>query len=66
MSITNTNLIGQAMQWASKTVHGSTEGQVGVRQGTAHQVAGVGTDIASFVVAVKAGRNNYKRKHGKA
>lgn len=47
-----TNLIGQAVQRTSQTVHGGAEGQVGVRQGTTHQVAGVGTDIASFVIAV--------------
>lgn len=47
-----TNLIGQAMQRTSQTIHGSAEGQVGVRQRTTHQVAGVGTDIASFMVTV--------------
>lgn len=50
-----TNLIGQAMQRAGKAIHGSAEGQIGVRQGTAHQVAGVGADIASFMVTVRAG-----------
>lgn len=48
-----TNLIGQAMQRTSKAIHGSAEGQVGVRQGAAHQVAGVGADVASFMVAVR-------------
>lgn len=48
----STNLIGQAMQRTSKTIHGSTECQIRVRQGAAHQVAGVGTDITSFMVTV--------------
>lgn len=61
-----TDLIGQAVQRASETVHGSAEGQIGVRQGAAHQVAGVGADIAAFVVTVRAGRSDYGRKHGKA
>lgn len=47
-----TNLVGQAMQRTSQTIHGSAEGEIGVRQGTTHQVAGVGTDIASLVVTV--------------
>lgn len=48
----STNLIGQAVQRTSQTVHGSAEGQVGVRQGTTHQVAGVSADISSFMVTV--------------
>lgn len=31
-----TNLIGQAMERTGQTIHGSAEGQVGVRQGTPH------------------------------
>lgn len=54
----STDLIGQAVQRARKAVHGSAEGQIGVGQGTAHQVAGVGTDVASFVVTVRAGKRN--------
>lgn len=57
-----TNLVGQAMQRAGKTIHGSAERQIGVGQGAAHQVAGVGTDIASFMVTARAGKNNYERK----
>lgn len=45
-----THLIGQTMQRTSQAIHGCTEGQVGVRQSTPHQVAGVGTDVASFMV----------------
>lgn len=52
------HLIGQAVQRASKTIHGSAEGQIGVRKGAAHQVAGVGTDIASFMVTVRAGKHH--------
>lgn len=48
-----TNLIGQTMQRTSETIHRSAEGQIGVRQGATHQVAGVGTDIAAFMVTVK-------------
>lgn len=59
----STNLIGQAMQRTSQTIHGSAEGQVGVRQGTTHQVAGVGTDITSFVVTVTLEKHNYNSKH---
>lgn len=50
--VLGTNLIGQAVQRTSQTIHGSAEGQVGVRQGATHQVAGVGTDVASFVITV--------------
>ena len=53
------------MQRSSQTVHGCAERQVGVRQSTAHQVAGVGTDIASLVVTGggKVGRKQDIRKH---
>ena len=46
-----TNLIGQAVQRTSQTIHGGAEGQVGVRQSAAHQVAGVGADVSSFMIA---------------
>ena len=45
-----TNLVGQAVQRARQAVHGGAEGQVGVRQSAAHQVASVGTDVPSLVV----------------
>lgn len=48
------------MQRTSQAVHGSAEGQVGVGQGAAHQVAGVGADVASFVVAVAAETHDIK------
>lgn len=57
-----TNLIGQAVQRTSQTIHGGAEGQVGVRQSTAHQVAGVGTDIPSFMIAVTQ-ENDHELKH---
>ena len=54
-----TNLVGQAVQRTGQTIHGSAEGEVGVRQGAAHQMAGVGADIASLVVTVTLeNRNN--------
>lgn len=45
-----TNLISEAVQRTSQTVHGGAEGQIGVGQSAAHQVAGVCADVASFVV----------------
>lgn len=58
VDVLSTNLIGQTVQRTSQTIHGGTEGQVGVRQGTAHQVAGVGTDVASFVITVTLKKKN--------
>lgn len=51
------------MQRTSQTVHGSAEGQVGVREGTTHQVAGVGTDVAPFMVTVTLQNNNCESEH---
>ncbi len=62
-NLLGTNLIGQAVQRPSQTVHSSAKGQVGVRQGTAHQVAGVGTDVASFMVTVTSQKHIYKLEH---
>lgn len=47
-----THLVGESMQRTSKSIHGSTEGQVGIRQGTPHQVACVCTDVTTFMIAV--------------
>src|SRR4029434_1611906 len=46
----HTHLVGEAVQRCCKAIHGCAEGQVGVRESTAHQVAGVGTDVPSFMV----------------
>ena len=45
-------LVGQAVQGTGQTVHGGGEGEVGVGEGGADQHAGVGGDIAPFVVGV--------------
>ena len=45
-------LVGQAVERAGQAVHGRRQGVVGVRQGRADEVAGVGRDVAAFVVAV--------------
>lgn len=45
-----TDLVGQPMQRSSQPVQSSTEGEVRVRESTAHQVTGVGTDVTSLVV----------------
>ncbi len=45
-------LVGKAVEWASKTIHASSEAEVGVRQSTADKVGGVSTDVAALVVTV--------------
>lgn len=49
---TDTHLVGEAVQGPGQPVHSSSEGEVGVRQRAAHQVTGVGADVAPFVVTV--------------
>lgn len=43
-------LVSESMQGSSQAIHSCTEGKIRVRQGTTHQVTGVGTDITTFVV----------------
>ena len=43
-------LIGQSMERSSQSVHGSGKGKVGIREGTTHKMAGMGTHIATLVV----------------
>lgn len=45
-------LIRQSMQGPCQPIHGCCKGQIGVWKGTAHQVAGVGTYVATFMVTV--------------
>ena len=45
-----TDLVGQPMQRSSQPIQSSTEGEVRVRESTAHQVTGVGTDVTSLMV----------------
>lgn len=44
------DLVGQSVQRPGQPVHGGAEGEVGVGQRAAHQVAGVGADVAALVV----------------
>ena len=59
----NINLIGQSMQRSSQSIHASGKGQVGVRQGAAHQVTGVGTYVASFMVTAHMSHIQLKMGH---
>ena len=43
-------LVGEAVEGSGEAAHAGGEGQVGVRQGRAHQVGGVGRDVAALVV----------------
>ena len=43
-------LVGEAVERAGETVQGSTEGEEGVGEGRADELAGVGGDIATLVV----------------
>lgn len=45
-------LVGEAVEGAGKPVHAGGKGEVGVGESAPHQVAGVGRDVASLVVAV--------------
>ncbi|TMW48369.1 hypothetical protein DOY81_006551 [Sarcophaga bullata] len=45
-------LIGQTVQRTSQTVHTGSKGEVGIAQGRANQVHGVGRYIATFVITV--------------
>ena len=49
---TPTCLVGKSMEGSSKAVDASRKREVGVGKSTAHQVAGVSTDVASFMVTV--------------
>ena len=41
------------MEGSSQTIHTASEGQVGIRQSTAYQMACVGTHITTLVVTEK-------------
>lgn len=45
-------LVGETVEWASKTVEAGGEGEEGGGQGRADQVSGVGADVATLVVGV--------------
>lgn len=46
-------LVGEAVERTSKAVHGGGEGEERIRESGAHQVAGVGRHVTSFVVTVR-------------
>lgn len=50
---TRTHLVSQSVKGSSQTVHSCAEGEVGVRQGTAHQVAGHVTTLMVTVAKEK-------------
>ena len=52
------------MEGSGETAHAGGEGEVGVGQGRADQVSGVGGDVASLVVT-KNRKQNCFRKSGK-
>lgn len=43
-------LVSESMQGSGQAIHGCTKGKIRVREGTAHQVTCVGTDITTFMV----------------
>ncbi len=45
-------LVGEAVEWTGEAVHGGGIGQVGIGEGTAHQMASVGAHVAALVVTV--------------
>jgi hypothetical protein len=44
-------LVGEAVEGAGQAAHAGREGEVGVGQGRAHQVGGVGRHVPALVVA---------------
>ncbi len=42
----------QSVKGSSESVHTGSKGEVGIREGTANQVGGVGADVTSLVVSV--------------
>jgi hypothetical protein len=50
-------LVGEAVERAGEAAHAGREGNVGVGQGRAHQVGGVGRHVPALVVAEVRGKN---------
>lgn len=45
-------LVGESMKRTSETIHSRSEGEVRVGESATDEVSGVGTDVATFVIAV--------------